>query len=188
MHVIDLTFERPVARMEFSCASGEIVVVQSQIGQANDSNQQDLQAVAEANLMAAISDQLAAVGRDLRALAPLVQSTAIEFAESFVGLLFDCDTDLARERILSSIKLALSEVDTTSGITIHLNPKMLNTAEQTFGNLAMTGLQFAPDPLLQLSDCRIEGSGQALIARLRRQLEAAKHQCLKNRNDESADS
>jgi len=183
MEYIDIAFGRPVAGMVFSCCGEVLVARERNTQRVRETAPQNDSAAIELELLARISEQLSTIQEDLNTILPQIEATAIEFVESFVGLLFQCDSELAQEKIMSNLKTVFSDGQMGAELTVHLNPDMVERIRPQLESIPDLKFQIAEDPLLELADCRIEGGGKAVIARIRRQIEVAKNHWWSKKNE-----
>ena len=185
MKTFDLTFEQPVAQMVFSCAGREIIPTVSADQHQRDQAQK-LQNELAAKLIKSVEQQFTAMKEELAAMQPHLLSKAIEFAESFVKLMFECDSELVTEKIVSNFKVALADVEFSNDIKIYLHPEMVEMIGNPLRKASAQEIQIETDPLLELTDCRIDGGGKQRVARLQRHLELAKqHWLTKNASNDT---
>ena len=103
-----------------------------------------------------------------------IADAAMSFAEEFVRVVFENDTDSALAKVKSQLDLALAKFDVSTRTRIFVHPEFAQAITEQFKSAEFPELEFQPDPLLEKSDCRVEGPESGWIARIENQLELAR--------------
>ena len=103
-----------------------------------------------------------------------IGAMAFLFAEQFVRCTFDNDVELIESKIKSQIESTLSKMEVPVEVAVFVHPEILQSLSNKFQTNELSELNIQPDPLLEKSDCRVEGPECGWISRIERQLEIAR--------------
>lgn len=107
-----------------------------------------------------------------------VESIALHFAEIFTSMIFSRDSELALEKVQTQVQACLNAFQPLTEITVWVHPSVQSEIEAYCRKLEHQALLIRADPLLETSDCRVEGPEGGLIARLENQLDVCRQQLL----------
>lgn len=103
-----------------------------------------------------------------------IADVAMNFAEQFVRVVFENDAESALAKVKSQLDLAMAKFNLSTKTKIFVHPAFVQAITEQFQTTEFPELEIHPDPLLEKSDCRIEGPDSGWIARMENQLELAR--------------
>ncbi len=103
-----------------------------------------------------------------------IANVAIRHAENFIQFVFQNDSELILQKLKQQITTAFSTLDLAPQTHIWVHPDFISSLNEHFSHSQLENVTIQPDPLLDKSDCRVEGVDSGWIARIENQLELAR--------------
>jgi flagellar biosynthesis/type III secretory pathway protein FliH len=181
-----LNFESPVIGMQFHCNGISIDAVETEVEVIESLNVKETVEISS-QLADSIKRQLEMIEAKLGAIMPEVKSVSARFVENFIAMLAESDQEFAKQQIMSKLNVALTDLPLDQVTQIKVNPDLIDAVQEMMQEAKIDGISVSADPLLPVSDCRIEGPELQLIARLQRHLETVLNKLLSG-NDVPVDA
>lgn len=174
------TFTVPFSRCDFELgfeANAQELSFELQVITNDDEVKQELllqQQQQIEKLLQQIQQGFAQITNSVKTQQQEIGNVAMDFAENFVRVIFENNPELAVEKIKAQLESAFSKFEVPTKTDVFVHPEFIQVISEKFQSSEFPELEFHPDPLLEKSDCRIEGPDSGWIARIENQLELAR--------------